>query len=92
MITALLGHARTTLAIVVLLSVPAFSVCSLIHWSTAATPQPDLAAEDDPIRNGLRSVDAPDAPRAAPTTRAASDEVVVKDWVFMGKGKPSPYQ
>lgn len=92
MMTTALGHVRTVLAAVVLLSVPAFAVCSLVHGGLARTPDVELARGDDPIRNGLRIIDAPTVATAAPRT---ADEVLVTDWTFTGgptKGKPSPYR
>jgi hypothetical protein len=84
------------LATAVLLSVPAFAVCSLVHGGASRTPDVELARGDDPIRNGLRIVDAPEAALAAPATRRNdADAVLVTDWMFTDgghKGKPSPYQ
>ena len=92
MTTALFRHTRIVLATVVLLSVPAYSVYSLVYAGAPAAPGAELAPGDDPVHNGLRIVDAPDGARVAPAARGAGDEKLVKDWMFMGKGKPSPYQ
>ncbi len=81
MIRMLLGHVRTTLATLVLLSVPGFAVYSLVHGGLSPRPDVELA----------RVVDAPESAIAAP--RSGTEEALIPGWTFSGhKSKPSPYR
>jgi hypothetical protein len=92
MIATVLHCTRAVVATLVILAVPAFALWSLVNGS--ATYGTELARADDPIRNGLRIVEPPVA--AVVTARTsredAAEEIVLNNWNFTGKGKPSPYK
>ena len=90
MISTLLQSARALLASVILLSIPAFALASLLPGATPGEPGAELARGDDPIRNGLRIVEPPVQARIQSRQADAAEEVVT-DWSFTDKGKPSPY-
>jgi hypothetical protein len=95
MMLSALKRLRASAATLVLLSVPIFAICSLIRAGSGSLPDVVLSSADDPIRNGLRIVEPPVTAAQAgalPRHVDAAAEVVVNDWTFTDKGKPSPYQ
>ena len=84
---------QTLLASAVVLSVPAFAVCTLLPG--AARPgYVELADGDDPIHHGLRIVNQASPSRPEPSLSRAgqgTDEILLSEWSFTAKGKPSPY-
>jgi hypothetical protein len=91
MIAVILSRTRAALATGVLLAVPAFALWSLVGSGTAS--EIELARGDDPIRNGLRIVELPLAAHpAAAVPTDDTDEILLTNWNFTSKGKPSPFQ
>jgi hypothetical protein len=52
-----------------------------------------LQMADDPVHNGLRIIDvrAVNSPRIERTRNEDSPVILLDNWIFTDKGKPSPY-
>jgi hypothetical protein len=85
---------QNALAAVVLLAIPAYAIGSLLPMGPTA-PQEHLADVDAEASgwHGWNVVEPPlSPPRAASADRHPADVVLLTDWIFTGKTKPSPYQ
>jgi hypothetical protein len=85
---------RTALAAAIVLSIPAYAVCSLLPRAASRPGSVALAEKDDPIWNGLRivhQVPASHDERHTPVVSRAETAEVLTEWTFTTKGKPSPY-
>jgi hypothetical protein len=94
MLVTLLKHARTLFAAAMVLAIPAYAIFSMTPGVGARSANVALADEDDPIRNGLNIIARPPAGHPqldAGKTGGDSDVILLTDWVFTAKGKPSPY-
>jgi hypothetical protein len=94
MLATIVKYARGCCAAAVLFAIPAYAFYSVAPQIAARPASVALADEDDPIRNGMNIVERPTA--ASPRAEAArsgtdSDLILLTDWVFTSKGKPSPY-
>jgi hypothetical protein len=94
MVATTLRLAKAGLIGAVLLSLPAYAVCSLVtSGAVDGRAGVQLSQGDDPIRNGMRIVDSPAIAASPVASHPASsvEEVNVDTWKFTKKGKPSPY-
>lgn len=94
MMRSTLRFCQTLLAAAVVLSVPAYAVCSLQHGAASRPGNVVLSDSDDPISNGLRIVDLPLPARpqeAAVKAGADKDVLLLTDWTYTDKSKPSAY-
>jgi hypothetical protein len=88
-----LKQLRNLLAVAILLTIPAFAICAMTTRGTPNSANVTLADNDDPIRNGLAVVhrSVPIQAKIESAFDIIPEAVLLIDWVFTGKGQPSPY-
>jgi len=87
-----LTKAVSTLLCLGLVSFTVYSVAAAPAWFGPKGETTALSAADDPVRNGLRIVETPNARRVQVQNSQESAIVLLDEWTFTGKTKPSPYK
>jgi hypothetical protein len=88
---------KKLLAAVLCAGIAGFSIFSLLSGSGLFAPTGNpiaLQKADDPVRNGLRIIEvrALNAPARVEQTWSDDSTVILLDnWIFTDKGKPSPF-
>jgi hypothetical protein len=72
-----------------------YSLAAAQAWFAPASQVADLDRADDPVHNGLVIVETPRKPQVLPRRADNADEspvILLDEWTYTSKGKPSPYQ
>lgn len=90
-------HCKCVFAAILCFGIAGFAIASLASAGSLFAPQGNptaLQSGDDPVRNGLRIIETrrADGPRLQRKEDEDSAVILLDEWVFTDKGKPSPYE